>query len=156
MTSPGYVRDVLRPAVERGAATAGRAASEVNISTGVIVQVSDDADLARRDAALQIGFYATTRTYRPMLAWHGFDGLIEPLRRAFVQGDLSAMAEMALPMVDVLAIAGREDACRDRLAAFEGAADRVILAGAWVGTEPERLARNERAIIEAFGPGARH
>ena len=145
MTSPGYVRDVLRPAVERGAAAAGRAASEVNISTGVIVQVSDDADLARRDAALQIGFYATTRTYRPMLAWHGFDGLIEPLRRAFVQRDLSAMAEIALPMVDALAIAGREDECRDRLAAFEGGG-RPSHPGRSVGRHGTGAAGPERAV----------
>src|SRR5205823_9240804 len=56
MTSPGYIRDVLRPAVERGAAEAGRDPGEVNVSTGLILQVSDDRDEARRDAAFQVAF----------------------------------------------------------------------------------------------------
>src|SRR6266496_1616844 len=47
MTSPGYVRDVLRPSVERGARSAGRDPSAVNITTGVILQASTDREEAR-------------------------------------------------------------------------------------------------------------
>jgi probable F420-dependent oxidoreductase len=150
MTSPEYVREILRPAVERGAAAEGRNLSEVSISTGVILQISPDRGLARREAALQVGFYATTRTYRPVLALHGFEDLLEPLRRAFVRGDLVELASIALPMVDALAIAGTPDECRERISRFEDLVDRVILGGAWVGASEERLAENHRAIIETF------
>jgi probable F420-dependent oxidoreductase len=153
MTSPRYVRDVLRPAVERGAETAARPASAVSVTTGAIVQVSNDRDLARREAALQVGFYATTRTYRPVLALHGLDDRIEPLRRAFVRQDFVAMADVALPMVDDLAVAGTASECRERIAQFEGVADRVILGGAWVGPGLDRLVENQRAILDAFSPG---
>jgi probable F420-dependent oxidoreductase len=152
MTSPKYVAEVLRPSVQRGAAAAGRPLEEVNISTGVILQISSDRELARREAALQIGFYATTRTYRPILAMHGFDELLEPLRRAFVQSDFLRLAEIAMPMVDSLAIAGEPDECRERLAAFDGLVDRVILGGTWVGPSPERLEENHWAILSTFGP----
>jgi probable F420-dependent oxidoreductase len=153
MTSPRYVREVLRPAVERGAAAAGRPASEVSVCTGVVLQVDDDdPDLARREAAAQLGFYATTRTYAPVLALHGFEGLVGPLREAFGRGDLAGMAASALPMVDALAVAGRAGECRERLAAFEGVVDRLILGGTWVGPSPERIAANHRAIVEAFAP----
>ncbi len=152
MTSPRYVREVLRPAVERGAASAGRPPGSVNVSTGVILQVADDRDVARREAALQVGFYATTRTYRPVLAMHGFADLVEPLRRALAAGDLGALADIALPMVDDLAVAGAPDECRAKIAAFEGAADRVILGGSWVGPDPDRIGANHRAILEAFSP----
>jgi probable F420-dependent oxidoreductase len=152
MTSPGYIRDVLRPAVQRGAVEAGRPPGGVNVSTSVILQISEDREAARREAALQVGFYATTRTYRSVLAFHGFEERLEPLRRAFVQGDLAALADLALPMVDTLAIAGTAAECRDRIFAFEDVVDRVILGGAWVGTTPERLERNHRAIVEAFAP----
>ena len=149
MNTPDYVREVLRPAVERGAAAAGRAAGDVNVTTSVIVQVSKDRDSARREAALQIGFYATTRTYRPVLARYGFDELIQPLREAFAVGDLAAMAEISLPMVETLAIAGEPDECRERVAAFDGVVDRLILGGAWVGPQ-DRVAENHRAIIDTF------
>jgi probable F420-dependent oxidoreductase len=151
MTSPGYVREELRPAVERGARGAGRDPAEVNVSTGVILQVSSDREVARREAALQIGFYATTRTYRPVLALHGFEDLVEPLREAHGRNDFPALAEIALPMVDTFAIAGDPDECRAGIAAYEGLVDRVILGGAWVG-DPGRAADNHRAILETFAP----
>jgi probable F420-dependent oxidoreductase len=153
MTSPEYVRDVLRPAVERGREVGGRGETPFEVTTSLIVQVSDDdPHRARREAALQLGFYATTRTYRPVLALHGFDGLVEPLRRAFAAGDLAALAEIALPMVDTLAVAGSAEECRTRVAAFEGLVDRVILSGAWVGPDQAAVAENARAVTEAFAP----
>lgn len=152
MTSPEYIREILRPAVMRGAASAGRSLSDVNVSTGIILQMSADRDLARREAALQVGFYATTRTYRPVLALHGFEDRLEPLRRAFVGGDLDELTSIALPMVDALAIAGEPEECRERISRFEGLVDRVILGGAWVGPSEERLKENHRAIIETFAP----
>lgn len=152
MTSPAWVRDVLRPAVDRGARRAGRDPSAVSVTTGVILQVSDDGDAAKREAALQVGFYATTRTYKPVLALHGFEDRLEPLRRAFVRQDYAAMIEVALPMVDTLAVAGTPAECRERLAEFEGLVDRIILGGAWVGPSEERVDENHRAILETFAP----
>jgi probable F420-dependent oxidoreductase len=152
MTSPMWIREVVRPAVERGAASAGRAPSEIKVSTGVILQVSEDRDLARREAALQIGFYATTRTYRPVLALHGFDDRLDPLRRAFAQGDFLEMASIAMPMVDQLAVAGTPEECLERIAAFDGLVDRIILGGTWIGPSEERIAENHRAILETFAP----
>jgi probable F420-dependent oxidoreductase len=151
MTSPDYVAGVIRPAVERGAARSGRDPTEVSVTSSVILQMSDDREAARLEAAAQVGFYATTRTYRPVLAEHGFDDRIEPLRRAFVQGDLRAMAEIALPMVDSLAVAGTPEECRRRLAAFDGALDRIILGGAWIGPAPDRVEENFDLILRTFG-----
>jgi probable F420-dependent oxidoreductase len=153
MTSPQWIREVLRPAVERGALAAGRDPSRIEVTTGVILQVSADRELARREAALQVAFYATTRTYRPVLALHGFEDRLEPLRRAFVRQDFAEMTTVALPMVDSLAVAGSAEECRERILAFDGVADRVILGGAWVGPSEQRIEENHRAIVEAFAPG---
>jgi probable F420-dependent oxidoreductase len=152
MTSAKYVKEVLRPAVERGVAAAGRDPSEVSVTTGVILQISADRQQARREAALQIGFYATTRTYRPVLEVHGFGELVEPLRRAFVRRDFAELTELAMPMVDTLAVAGDPDECQDGIAALDGVADRVILGGSWIGPSDERLEENHRAILETFAP----
>lgn len=155
LTSPDWIRGVVRPAVDRGAALAGRRPEDVSVTTSVILQISDDPDEARREAALQIGFYGTTRTYRPVLAMHGFEDRLEPLRRAFVRGDFAGMADVAMGMVDVLAVAGAARECRDHLERFDGLVDRVILGGAWVGPSEERLMQNHRAILETFAPRAR-
>jgi probable F420-dependent oxidoreductase len=154
MTSPRYVQEILRPAIERGARAAGRTASEVSVTTNLVVQVDPDGDRARREAALQLGFYATTRTYAPVLATHGLEEVIGPLRKAYVRGDLAAMADIALPLVDHLAVAGTPDEARERLRAFDGVVDRVILGSAWVGPDPERLRATFELLVETFAPAA--
>jgi probable F420-dependent oxidoreductase len=150
MTSRRYVAEVLRPAVERGALEAGRDPGEVSITTNLITQVDQDGERARREAALQVAFYATTRTYAPVLAMHGFEALQGPLRKAFVRGDTSAMTEIALPMAGVLAAAGTPEEVRSRVEEFEEIADRVILGGAWVGTPPDRAQESYDLLLETF------
>jgi alkanesulfonate monooxygenase SsuD/methylene tetrahydromethanopterin reductase-like flavin-dependent oxidoreductase (luciferase family) len=154
MTSPDWVREVIRPTVRRGAEASGRDPSAVNVSTSVILQIAADREVARREAALQIGFYATTPSYRPVLEYHGFDELMSPLRKAFVRKDFGALTEIAMPMVDTLAIAGDPDECRERVRSFEDAADRLLLSGAWVGPSEERLRENHRLIVATFGPAS--
>jgi probable F420-dependent oxidoreductase len=154
LTSPDYLREVVRPAVARGAAASGRDPSEVSLTNSVVLQLNEDRERARFEAALQIAFYATTRTYRPVLDLHGFGDLTAPLRAAYARGDLGEMARLALPMVDTYAIAGTEDECRERLGEFEGLVDRILLGGAWVGPDQESLAENYRRILETFRPAA--
>jgi probable F420-dependent oxidoreductase len=153
LTSPKYVAEVVRPAVERGATSAGRDPAGVSVTTSVILQVGEDRERNRFEAALQIGFYATTRTYAPVLALHGFEERVGPLREAYAGGDLAKLAELAMPMVDTYAITGPVGECRERLAAFDGLVDRIILGGAWVGPDPAALAANIERVLEAFAPG---
>lgn len=152
MTSPKYIAEVVRPAVERGASGAGRDISSVNFTNSVILQVGEDRDRARREAALQVGFYATTRTYTSVLAHHGFEDRVAPLRRAYAGRDMDALAELAMPMVDTFAITGSGEECRERLAAFDGLVDRLVLGGAWVGPQ-DSVAENIRRLLETFRPG---
>ena len=153
LTSPKYVAEVVRPAVERGATAAGREPSDVSVTTSVILQIGEDQERNRFEAALQIGFYATTRTYAPVLALHGFEARVGPLREAYAGGDLAKLAELSMPMVDTYAITGPVEECRERLAAFDGLVDRIILGGAWVGPDPATLAANIERVLDAFAPG---
>jgi probable F420-dependent oxidoreductase len=151
MTSPRYVREVLRPAIFRGAAAAGRDPAEINISTNLITQVSEDRESARRAAAVQLAFYATTRTYRPVLAVHGFEDRTDPLREAHARGDFNAMADIAMPMVDELALAGTREEVVERVSAFEGLVDRLILAPSWIGPDPEQARGSYELLLQTFG-----
>lgn len=152
LTSPKYIAEVVRPAVERGAISAGRDPSEVSVTTSVILQLGDDAERTRFDAALQIGFYATTRTYTPVLAIHGFEDRVPPLRDAYRRGDLATLAELAMPMVDTYAITGPAEECRARLASFDGLVDRIVLGGAWIGPSSDAVTANATRTLEAFAP----
>lgn len=151
MTSPSYIAEVVRPAVERGATAAGRDISAINFTNSVILQIGEDRERARNEAALQVGFYATTRTYTPVLSHHRFEDRVAPLRSAYARGDMQALVELAMPMVDTFAITGTEEECRERLAAFDGLVDRIVLGGAWVGPQ-DAVAENYRRLLDTFRP----
>jgi probable F420-dependent oxidoreductase len=152
LTSPKYLAEVVRPAVERGASDAGRDPSEVSITNSVILQLNEDRERARFEASLQIAFYATTRTYAPVLAMHGFEDRIAPLREAYKTFDLATMADIAAPMADTYAIAGTAGECREQLEAFDGLVDRLLLGGAWVGPDAGAIAQNYQRILHTFRP----
>jgi alkanesulfonate monooxygenase SsuD/methylene tetrahydromethanopterin reductase-like flavin-dependent oxidoreductase (luciferase family) len=118
-----------------------------------MVSVGDDPDEARRAARLQIAFYATTPAYKPILDLHGRGALPRDLRRAFVNRDTARMAELIDDeLLDAIAIAGRPDEALDRLRAWEGVADRVILGVPWYGLA---AARQREALEAALELGAR-
>jgi probable F420-dependent oxidoreductase len=151
MNSPEYLSKVVVPAIERGAQRAGRDPSEVSVTTNLITQISEDAEEAKRLAAVQLAFYATTRSYAPVLELHGFEDRVAPLREAHARGDFPAMAELAVPMVDTLAVAGAPDEVRERVRAYDGIADRIILGGAWVSGGDTRGAENFELLLKTFG-----
>lgn len=156
LASPAYLAEVVRPAVERGLDRAGRAGRGFTITASPLVSISDDVDLARREIKLQIAFYATTRTYRPILELHGRAGLIPALRAAHGRRDLRRMIELVDDeLCDEIACAGPPADVRDRIRRWEPVSDRVILAGPWYGPSPERAADNLRALLEVFGPAVR-
>jgi probable F420-dependent oxidoreductase len=153
LASPRYLREAVAPAIATGLERAGRVPDACPISAMVMVSIGDDADAARRAARLQIAFYATTPSYKPILALHDRAALPRELRRAFVNRDRDRMAELIDDeLLDAIAIAGRPDEALDRLRAWEGVADRVVLGVPWYGLTPER---QREAIEAALELGAR-
>jgi probable F420-dependent oxidoreductase len=100
--SPGYLRDVVRPAIAAGARAAGRDPAGVELITSVlIVTGNSEAERAETEsyARQQIAFYASTPTYRPFLAYHGFEALgkeLSGLARAGRFADMPAKVPDAL------------------------------------------------------------
>jgi probable F420-dependent oxidoreductase len=75
--SEGYLREVIRPAIAEGAARADRSENDIKLSTPVMNAESYDmADFVRT----QIAFYASTPSYRPVMAHHGWGEVADQLR----------------------------------------------------------------------------
>ena len=152
LTSTRYVREVVRPTIARAAARAGRSLDEVELVQSVLVSISDDRELARREVCQQIGFYATTRTYAPVLAIHGFEAVIPELRRAYGARDMDAMAALVTEeMAAAYALFGSADDVRRQASEWEGLAGELLLGGPWYRVDPGRLLENHAAILETFG-----
>lgn len=93
--SPGYLRDVVRPAIAEGAKAAGRDPAAVDLITSVFLVTGDteaERAAAEQYARQQIAFYATTPTYAPFLAYHGLEDLRGELRGLAKEGRVEAMA----------------------------------------------------------------
>lgn len=114
MHSVGYLRDVVRPALEEGARRSGRDAGVLQLYAPVMVVTGDtqqEMDEAAAQVRQQIAFYASTPSYRVVLDYHGYGPLGEKLNRLMRQGDLSNMGnqvpEELLEQVAVVSAPGQ-------------------------------------------------
>ncbi len=111
--SPKYLREYVQPAVNEGLRVAGRARADFTYTTATFAVVGDtEAERAQNAQSVrqQIAFYASTRTYQPVLAAHGWEHLGPPLHRKSVEGDWKGMADLITDeMVDTFAVTGSYD-----------------------------------------------
>jgi probable F420-dependent oxidoreductase len=112
--TPEYVRDVVRPALERGAERAGRDAP-VPIASYITCSVGEDRDAARQAARAVVAFNSTVKTYRIIHRHHGFDDEAERIRARWVAGDFAGAVECVTDeMLDTIALAGTAEEVRAR------------------------------------------
>ncbi|TMK40678.1 MAG: LLM class flavin-dependent oxidoreductase [Actinobacteria bacterium] len=101
-----YVRDVVRPALARGAERTERQRPPP-IAGYVTCAVDEDADRARRNARAVIAFNSTVKTYQAIHRHHGFEPEAEAIRDAWRSRDWEAMADAVSDrMLDAIALAG--------------------------------------------------
>ncbi len=124
--SPAYLQQVLMPAIEEGALKAGRTRGDVQVSVSAFVITSPEEDLFVRS---QIAFYASTPSYRAVMALHGWEevaGQLSALAKRGQWGDMPALIDQG--MLETFAVAASPtelpDALRDR---YSGVVDRLGL-----------------------------
>jgi probable F420-dependent oxidoreductase len=124
--SPAYLEQVLLPAIEEGALKAGRTRSDVQVSVSAFVVTFPEEDLFVRS---QIAFYASTPSYRAVMALHGWEevaGQLSALAKRGQWGDMPALIDQG--MLETFAVvtspAELPDALRDR---YSGVVDRLGL-----------------------------
>lgn len=83
-----YVNEVLIPAIEQGAAKAGRKRADVKLSTSAFVVTTPEEDLFVRQT---IAFYASTPSYQPVMALHGWEDVAKELSGLVSRGKWGEM-----------------------------------------------------------------
>ena len=89
MCSPQYIHEVIIPAVAEGAKKSGRSPDECELLWGGFIatgETEEDLQAAKRAIAARISFYASTRTYRPALEFHGWEDINEALHKLSIEG----------------------------------------------------------------------
>ena len=145
--SAAYLREVVRPALAEGAARAGRPLSALQVAgTVLVVTRPEEREVVRQ----QIAFYASTPSYRPVMALHGWEATAEHLSALAARGEWAAMPGLVTDeMVDTFAVsaplAKLAGPLRDR---YAGLLDRVGLYRPFVVEEQEEWAKLARDMNE--------
>ena len=151
--SAAYLREQLRPAIAEGAARAGRGIADLELLASVFVITGADERAiagARAAARSQIAFYASTPSYRPVLASHGWERAGEQLSRLAAT---KRWAEMPALITDEMLGAFAVEAPPHKLGQavrerYNGLLDRVAFYTPFVPGENEVLWRD---AIKAMG-----
>jgi probable F420-dependent oxidoreductase len=151
--SPEYVRRVVLPAVEEGAAKAGRSTGEVELATSVFVitgESSEEAERQRERMRAQLAFYASTPTYRVVLEVHGWERVGEELSKLAAAKKWEEMPKL---VSDEMLAAFAVEAAPDELGAavrerYEGLIGRVAF---YLPFEPGENRAFWRAAVRSVG-----
>jgi len=120
LNTPEYVRKVIRPAIEEGAAKVGRGIADVDIvANPFVVTGENDAELRESRALIRrhVSFYAATRSYRAVMDLHGWNEIADRLVALAGEGRWDEMpALVSDEMLGELAIVGRWEELPERIA----------------------------------------
>ncbi len=130
LTSPEYVKQVVRPALDKGALKAGRNSGAVKITGGGFIITGPDRSSIRAmqsDVRRRIAFYSSTRSYFPVLEAHGFLEVGQQLHEMSLKGQWAEMGEVVSDeMLDAFSVSGEYDEIADKfLERYGGLLDEV-------------------------------
>ena len=119
LTSIKYIKEAIIPNIETGARQAGRDPTEVKLSSsGFIITGPDTKTIAAQKEATKqrIAFYASTRTYFPVLELHGYQELGQRLHELSLQSQRAEMTGLISDeMLETFAVIGEHDEVAWRL-----------------------------------------
>jgi probable F420-dependent oxidoreductase len=124
--SARYLEEVVRPAVAAGAVRVGRDPALVRVAVTALVATNpDEAEFVRS----QIAFYASTPSYRPVMALHGWGEVADQLRALARGGEWGEMGGLITDeMLHTFAVVAPEDELAATLRRrYAGLADRLSL-----------------------------
>lgn len=124
--SARYLREIVRPAIDKGCQRAGRDPSAVSLSTAAFAVTGESEAGAVR---AQIAFYASTPTYRPVMELHGWGETADRLQAMARRGEWDQMGgEISEPMLQTFAVVCEPDQLGTALAErYVGLVDRLAL-----------------------------
>ena len=130
--TPKYLRECVQPAVSEGLQASGRSRQDFQYATAAFVVVGDtERERVQNTEAVrqQIAFYASTRTYEPVLAAHGWEAIGPELHQKSLDGDWKGMARLITDeMLDVIVVNGTYENIGTKLRErYAGLLDRVAL-----------------------------
>ena len=145
--SPRYLREVISPAIETGAARSGRSAGDISVSVTAFVATSAEE---REFARSQLAFYASTPSYRPVMTLHGWAHVAEQLSAHAARGEWDRMPGLfANEMLEEFClITDVSRLAQDLQARYRGVATRITLYNPFLPGERDEFWRRLTESIQ--------
>jgi probable F420-dependent oxidoreductase len=145
--SPRYLRAVVLPAITAGLEKAGRSRRDISLSVMAFVATAS-AEL--ESARSQLAFYASTPSYRPVMALHGWSRVAEELSAHAARGQWDEMPALVTDeMLSEFCLATDEaDLGTSLQARYGGIADRVTIYDPFIPAQKDAYWRN---LAQSFG-----
>jgi len=121
-----YMREVMLPAIEEGAKKTNRQREDVAVALSAFIATTpEEMNFAR----MQISFYASTPSYRPVMDLHGWSSIAEQLSVHAAKGDWAEMPMLITDeMLNEFCLVTDESKLADELKKrYDGIADRLTL-----------------------------
>ena len=149
-----YYRDVVLPAVKRGAREAGRNPEDIDCAVSVLTVIDRDGARARRDAAAWMTFYYVGKVFHPILDSHGWGEEKAAILNAFRTMNPDAMSAAISDRMwgEVLTLVGTPDEVRKQWREIASLSGNVILLAPapYGGLSFDRYAENYEQILDVF------
>ena len=146
--SKKYLEEIVRPEVAKGAEYAGRSPEDIAITSMVICVIDSDEEKARNEAARQISFYGSVKTYGRMLDMCGFGSEAKAINEAMRARDHDGMVRaVSDDMIDAMSVTGSAAQVRDGLRRYDGVLDHIIIYSPTHRIPPQRVEENLDSLI---------
>jgi probable F420-dependent oxidoreductase len=124
--SKRYLQEVILPSLEEGAGKTGRSRADIKVSVTAFVVTAPEEDFFVR---AQLAFYASTPSYRPVMALHGWQETAEQLSGLAARGKWDEMPGLITDeMLEAFAVVSSAIDLPSALAGrYQGTADRLSL-----------------------------
>ncbi|RMF83636.1 MAG: TIGR03617 family F420-dependent LLM class oxidoreductase [Nitrospinota bacterium] len=127
-----YTEEVILPNIRAGAEKAGRSPDDIAICGGGFIitgATSEEIEQEKEKVRQRIAFYASTRTYKPILDIHGWGETCLILHQMAARGEWEAMAgQITDEMLEAFAVWGTYDEIAEKVwERYGGVVDRVVL-----------------------------
>lgn len=128
--TPRYLREVIIPSLEAGAAREGKRKEGITVAGSVFAAVGDSRQETKNVKEAyreQIAFYASTRSYRKVMEMHGWGDVCDRLHALSTRGEWSKMpTEITDDILKEFVLEGSwEGIGRAVLKRYDGLLDRV-------------------------------
>ena len=146
-----YLREVVEPALQKGASRSGRKRGDVSVAASVFAAVGDDEREMKNAKELyreQISFYASTRSYRRVMELHGWGDVCDRLHVLSTRGEWKKMpGEVGNDILEEFVVEGTWDEMGGLLRQrYHGLVDRARIYLPFDGDPKwQRLVRGFRA-----------